>query len=278
MSKGYLLIAHNNGANDYIKQAIFCAQRIKHFCANASVSLITNNIRHLEENYNQDVFDYVIDSKHTFSDKNYRLMFDGALSSKTVPWNNAGRDMAFSLSPYDETILLDTDYIFSNDILDKCFGSLNDVMMYKKSKYLGSQIVQEFERCSDYSVDFYWATVVYFKKTPKAKALFDLVFHIRENWSYYNSLYQISSSNFRNDFAFSIAIHMLNGSASGTFVGELPSKMYYIKDQDCLEKIQDDKMIFLLGKKDHLGEYTLTSTQGLNVHILNKLSLERQIG
>ena len=278
MSKGYLLIAHNNGANDYIKQAVFCAERIKKFCNNSSVSLITDSKKYLHENFDTTIFDHIIDSKQQKFDSNYRLMFDGALSSKSVQWNNAGRDTAFSLSPYEETILLDTDYIFSNNILDKCFGSVNDVMMYKKSKYLGSHLVEEFERCSDYSMEFYWATVIYFKKNNKAKVLFDLVSHIRENWSYYNSLYQISSRNFRNDFAFSIAIHMLNGMNRGSFVSELPCKMFYIKDQDYLEKIQEDEMIFLLGKKDHLGEYTLTSTQGLNVHVLNKKSLERHIG
>jgi len=278
MSKGYLLIAQNNGANDYVKQAVFCAKRIKKFCNNASVSIITNSIGYLQENFNGTIFDHIIDGNSLPSTENYRLLFDGALSSKTVKWKNVGRDMLYDLTPYEETIVLDTDYIISNDNLDKCFGSVNDIMMYKDSEYLGNNSSKELTRCADQCIDFYWATIIYFKKTPEVKLFFDLVSHIRENWMYYNYLYQINSNNFRNDFAFSIAIHTINNMSNNKFVTELPGKMYYTKDQDFLEKIQDEKMIFLVGKDNHLGEYTLLSTQGLNVHILNKSSLERQIG
>lgn len=278
MSKGYLLLARNNGTNDYVKQAVFCAERIKKFCNDASVSIITNSIGYLQENFNDTIFDHIIDGNSLPSTDNYRLLFDGALSSKTVKWKNVGRDMLYNLTPYEETIVLDTDYIMSNDNLDKCFGSVNDIMMYKDSEYLGNNSSKEFTRCGDQSIDFYWATVLYFKKTPEVKIFFDLVSHIRENWIYYNYLYQINSNNFRNDYAFSIATHTMNDMTQSNFVSELPGKMYYIKDQDFLEKIQDEKMIFLVGKDNHLGEYTLLSTQGLNVHILNKSSLERQIG
>src|SRR5210317_274811 len=109
MSKGYLLIAHNNQSNDYIKQAIYCAQRIKMFCNDASVSIITSNSGYLKKLLGADVFEHVIDSRVNNSN-NYKLSFDGALFNKTVKWNNAGRDLAYDLSPYDETILLDTDY------------------------------------------------------------------------------------------------------------------------------------------------------------------------
>ena len=279
MSKGYLLIANNNAASDYLKQAVYCAKRIKKFCNNASVSIITNSKDYLENNYESEVFDHIISSSKQIRDlANSRIMFDGALSHKTVQWKNAGRDRAYELTPYDETILLDTDYIFSNDMLDKCFGSVNDIMMFKKSKYLGDQSIEEFDRCNDTSIDFFWATVIYFKKSKKAELLFDMVAHVRENWYYYNNLYQINSSNFRNDHAFSIAIHTLSGLKTNSVVAELPGKMYYIKDQDFLESIDDDKMTFLLGKKDHLGEYTLCSTEKMNVHVLNKASLEREIG
>jgi len=278
MTKGYLLIAQNNSANNYVKQAVYCAKRIKKFCNNASVSIVTKDTDYLEKNFDSSIFDYVIDGTVLPSRTNNRIIFDGALSNKTVQWKNVGRDMAYDLTPYDETILLDTDYIFSNNLLDQCFGSVNDIMMYKKSEYLGYIKTDEFKRCSDQSIDFYWATVIYFKKNNNTKIFFDLVSHLRENWSYYNSLYQISSPNFRNDFAFSMAIHIMNDMKSGSFMSELPGKMYYIKDQDFLHNIKSDKMTFLLGKKDHLGEYTLCSTQGLNVHVLNKASLEREIG
>ena len=41
-------------------------------------------------------------------------------------WNNIGRYDALNLSPYDETILLDCDYIVQNNNLANYFGSDHD--------------------------------------------------------------------------------------------------------------------------------------------------------
>ena len=112
-NKGYLLIANNNANNDYVKQAIFCAQRIKKFCNNAPVSVITSDGDYLRHNDNASVFDNIIDIN--YQGINNRIIFDGALSHKTVNWKNVGRHLAYELTPYDETILLDTDYIFCNN-------------------------------------------------------------------------------------------------------------------------------------------------------------------
>ena len=50
MSKGALLIACNNNQVDYIKQAIFCAERIKKYLE-IPVTLVTSNGGYLYENY-----------------------------------------------------------------------------------------------------------------------------------------------------------------------------------------------------------------------------------
>ena len=42
MTKGVLLFANNNEHIDYVKQAIFCAKRIKKF-TNLSVALVTDS-------------------------------------------------------------------------------------------------------------------------------------------------------------------------------------------------------------------------------------------
>ena len=57
----------------------------------------------------------------------------------------------------------------------------------------------EFKYISDApSVKFYWATAVFFRKTPENKILFDLVKHIQENL-YYRSILEIASPLYRND-------------------------------------------------------------------------------
>jgi hypothetical protein len=82
---------------------------------------------------------------------------------------------------------------------------------------------------------------------------------------------------FRNDFAFSIAIHIMNGKSNGGFATELPGTMSYVLDKDILLDISNDKMKFLVEKQYHFGEYTLAKTTGLDVHVMNKFSLSRFI-
>ena len=194
-------------------------------------------------------------------------------------FKNYSRSTAYHLSPYDKTILMDTDYILSNSILNNCFDMDSDLMMYKESVDIAQvRDEREFEYISDKGIDFYWATVVYFEKNEKNDIYFNLIDHIEENWNYYQSIYDINADLFRNDFAFSIAIHIMNGFQSNNeIVDKLPGKHYYTTDRDVAWKINNDYLMFLVQKKNFEGQYTAISTSGLNVHIMNKFSLGRII-
>jgi hypothetical protein len=112
------------------------------------------------------------------------------------------------------------------------------------------------------------------KVKEKDETAFDIVKHIKKNWSYYKALYTIDSSVFRNDFAFSIAIHMMGGK---NFATPLPGKMNYILDRDILIDINQEHLKFLVEKNSYVGEYTAAKTTGLDVHVMNKYSLTRCI-
>ena len=53
--------------------------------------------------------------------------------------------------------------------------------------------------------------------------------------------------------------------------------MFYTLDKDILRSINDNKLSFLLEKQHYVGEYTIASTKDINVHVMNKFSLERII-
>jgi len=276
MSKGAILIARNNGRLDYVKQAVFLAKRITHYL-DIPVSVITDSEDYLKNSFDYTVFDQIISIPWT-EVKNNRIFFDGSLAHKTAPFKNDIRDQVYDLSPYDETLLLDTDYIISNDLFKSCFELTNNLMMFKESYDVAkSRNEKEFKYISDYSVDFYWATVVFFRKSPEVQTFFNLVKHVKDEWNHYRRVYQIGSSLFRNDFAFSIAAHIMNGFDKGSFVGTLPGKHYYTIDKDILWQMKDDSMLFLVEKKDYLGEYLPILTKGQSVHVMNKFSLERVI-
>ena len=135
----------------------------------------------------------------------------------------------------------------------------------------------EFDKISDTSVDFYWATVVFFRKTKVNEIYFNLIKHIQENYMHYRSVYQFKSNVYRNDFAFSIAAHIMNGYQKGNFVTSLPGKHYYTIDKDVLHSIVDTEIKVLVEKSQRLGEYTLAKFNNMNLHVMNKFSLERVI-
>lgn len=276
-SKGAMLIARNNGKLDYVKQSVFLANRIKKYLE-IPVSIITDSVDYLNSNFDATIFDKIYTMEYV-EDQNNRRYYDGALYNTVGSFKNSQRSKVYNISHYDETILMDSDYVICNDKLKKCFKSNHDLMLFKKSVDLSSnRDNEEFHRVSDPGIDFYWATVVYFKKSDKNETFFNLVDHVHENWTFYQKRYHISEPMFRNDYAFSIAVHIMNGFEDSTnTVAEIPSTHYFTTDKDVLYDINDNYMKFLIQKKDFLGEYTIASTKGLNVHVMNKFSLERII-
>ena len=275
-TKGAFLIARNNAQIDYVKQAVFLAKRIRKYL-DIPTTILTDSVDYLKSTYDETVFDRIIPLEYN-PQKNERVYYDGAMYQKQATFNNRSRCQVYDLTPYNETLLLDTDYIISNRLLKHCFNLKDDFLIYKDSTDLAQvRDEQEFKYISDTSVPFYWATCVFFRKTQINEIYFNLLQHIEEEWDHYRRVYQITSGLFRNDFAFSIAIHIMNGFTNGTFAKEMPGKMLYTTDKDGLEFLKDDQMMFLVEKRNYLGEYNALSTKGQTVHVMNKFSLNRII-
>jgi len=274
MSNGAVLIARNNAEVDYVKQAVFCANRIIKFL-DIPVSLITDNLEYVEKNHPDHPFDKIIiienDTNYTYKKYN-----DGNFSRRNLEFKNTSRSDVYDLTPYDNTLLMDTDFIISNSVLKNCFTQSNNFLIYKTGFELSNwRDLSEFNCISDTGIDFYWATVVYFKKSKETEMFFNLLKHIKEQWSHYRRLYNLNTDTFRNDYAFSIAIHIMNGYQQGNFTNPLPGTMFYTTDKDVLLKIDDTTFKFLIEFKT--GAYFPASITDSNVHVMNKFSLNRII-
>lgn len=275
MTTGAVIFAQNTKGMDYIKLAVFCAERVNKFL-DIPVSLITDNIQWLEDNYPDHKFDQVIEIASTTN--NTRTFHDGTLSSRKLDWKNLSRSRVYELTPYDKTLVLDSDYILNSSVLKPALEKDLDFQIYKNSFDLaGWRDDSSFRRINRYSIPFYWATAFIFQKNEITKAFFDLITYIKSEWEYFRFLYNIETSTYRNDFAFSIAIHIMNGNTDGYFETELPGTMTYILDTDLLVNATDTDMQFLVEKEQHLGEYILVKTSNLDVHVMNKYSLTRFI-
>jgi len=273
MTVGALIFAQNNTGVDYIQLAVYAASRVKEFLG-IPVTLATDDLQWLESQHKNHGFDQVV--KILSAGTSVKSFYDGSISSKYLEWKNATRYQAYDLSPYETTLVIDSDYIINSSLLKPALSRECSFQIYKKSVDLADWRGQH-RRINDYSVPFYWATAFIFKKNEVTQAFFDLVSYIKHNWVYFRNLYEIEAPMFRNDYAFSIAIHIMNGKTDGGFAVDLPGTLVYTSDRDLLVKVDNSSMRFLIEKEKHLGEYILSKTTDLDIHVMNKMSLSRFI-
>lgn len=187
-SRGVVIIANNTADTDYISIAEANARLVKQYLGLPTTVIETTPV-----------------SNRRFDTQTNRF----------VEWNNTGRYDAYNLSPYDETLLLDADYLILDNNLSKLFETTTDYTLFDKNTYINNNITKH--TMGQYSLPFVWATAVIFKRTLKSEILFDLVAKIQRNYKYYRDLYNIAESNFRNDYAFAIADNILNGYSQQNF-------------------------------------------------------------
>ena len=100
MSNGVCLLAQNNDQTNYVRQAYALALSIVAKSPKQKVSLITNDT--VDESYKK-VFDQIIP-----------IPWDDSASKSN--WKIENRWKVYHASPYDETIVLEADMMFTSDI------------------------------------------------------------------------------------------------------------------------------------------------------------------
>jgi hypothetical protein len=246
-SKGVLVFAFNSQKVKYTSIADQTSKLIEKN-TNLPVTIVTDIDSELKFDYDQIIR---VDSKTG----NVRFSKD----QQVYEWKNFDRYRAFNLSPYDETILIDTDYLILDKSLLKLFDQPFDYRLMYNMQTPRSLNTDEM---GPSSLPMVWATVVLFRKTLRAKIFFDLVGRIQRNYGYYRSLFSIRETNYRNDFAFSMANIILNGHTL-TPEQSIPWPMLTIEDN--IESI-DLKNKFLTVKYNSRAD--VISRQ--NLHIMDK--------
>lgn len=263
MERGILIFAKNNEKIDYIKQATICSILAKHYLNNIPVCLISDQIiTNLNFNISKQ-FKNFLPQKRRYNTFN---------SQEELSYFNIGRSSAYDLTPFTETLLLDSDYFIQNSTLDRIWGSDNDVMM--NNDYC--DILNPFSSCENkwlgnWGPPMHWATAVYFKKTPGAKIFFDLVKHVEDNYNFYRKSYNLPGRIIRNDFTFSIAAHLIGG------IQHLPvPRILNSFEGDEILEVGRDSILFLCNRK-RSGEFCVSRVKKLNVHIMNKIDLNAKL-
>jgi hypothetical protein len=200
MSKGFLIFAENSKSCNYVEQAYALALSIKNTQSTVSnVSLVTNDA--VPKNQ-QHAFDHVI----------------------SIPWISETVESAykaehrwklFHVTPYDETIVLDADMIFLDDVSDWWnYCSNHDLRFCSKIKNYKRELVPKdvIHRRAfiDNNLTNPYFALHYFKKSDNALEFYKALEFISNNWEWcYTKFAPVSYQNWLSmDLASAIAIEM----------------------------------------------------------------------
>lgn len=204
MSKGYIVIAQNNNEHDYLEMTYALALSLKatqH--ENAICVCLDEHTMSLVQDKHRKVFDHIVD----------------------IPWNDdAGTDnwkihnkwKYIHMSPFDETIILDSDMVFTHSV-DHWWDYLctKDVWCCTNVKtFRGEDVTSDFYRKKFTELDLpdVYSNFTYFKKTGPAFEFFKMVELIMTHWNvYYDKFLKGIGQNWMSaDVAFALAVKLLD--------------------------------------------------------------------
>jgi hypothetical protein len=173
-------------------------------------------------------------------------------------WRNVDRHMAYELSPYDTTLVMDIDYFCFTDNLAQLFNTNYDFIVPDTAYDLTGRNTFNQRRWS--MIPMVWATVLVFKKNDRVRKIFDTVKYIKQYYSYFNEMYRIYARNLRNDYLFAMALQQINGF---TGYDKLPLALPTLPPDCKILKITDTGLAW---KHDDKISYV----ENQDVHVLNK--------
>ena len=245
MSIGILIYCFDTEAVKYHPTANFCIAQIKKHLK-LPVTVVTDTVTqsHLQGQDNIVLVEPRKNNKRFYKDK-------------SIPWLNLERVNAYDYSPYDVTVLMDSDYFVYTDNILQYVDTAYDFLLYDKVYDATGR--NSFNYVSKSLIPIVWATVTIFKKTASTERIFAMIKHIQKNYDYFCNLYRIDFQNYRNDYAFAIALNQMEGSTNNF----LPSSMTMLPIDTEILKIDTTGITFKYDKY-------INSIKDQDIHVLNK--------
>ena len=265
MTTGALIFAFNNEQTDYIAMAEWSARNIRRHL-DIPVAIVTDCD---PGNERCKSFDRVIHSQSAAGGTRWFEDYNA-----TVTWHNAGRVDAYSLTPWDRTLVLDADYVVASDDLRLVLEHDTDFMCHRTAVDVATGLplagLNVFGR---HNMPMWWATVMMFRRGNTAQYIFDCMQMVRDNWEHYRALYGIDKSTYRNDFALSIALGIVSGH-TGT-VAEIPWPLLSALPDTVLTKQDTD--YYSVSYRDADNKNRFMGWWATDFHAMGKRHLENII-
>lgn len=206
---------------------------------------------------------YTIITEEQIADYAYTNFRYDCDSKEFVQWRNIGRNLAYELTPYNETLVIDIDYIVQDQSLLKIFELDWDYILMRDARSLNDEHIPSI--MGSHSLPFVWATVFAFRRTPRAELFFDLVKRIQNNYHYYRELFNVESRQYRNDYAFAMADVIINGFVVQR--NSIPGPLLNVTQ--AVESIQVKDNTFII--RDCSTAYVIPK---MNMHLMGKQYLQ----
>jgi hypothetical protein len=251
MTTGVLIFAFNNEHLDYVALAAWSAKRI-HRHLGLPVTLVTN--AEPVDVPNRERFDQIILADA--SGNSSRIFAD---VKEKVTWYNGNRVDAYRLSPYDQTLVLDADYVVCSDQLLTVINSNQDFLAPRWAyDVAGNSQFEDNNYFGGSKMPMSWATIMMFRRSAIAENIFNIMTMIYNNWDHYRNLYGVVRLTYRNDFALSIAMNIVDGHT--LTLPTIPWTLATVKPDDkltqlgadhfCVDFTGDNKLKYIELKQD----------------------------
>jgi hypothetical protein len=219
-SKGYIVIAQNSGSVDYLQQAYALALNLKltqSTISNLTVCVDEETKKQITQKH-KDIFDHIIE----------------------IPWEDNARGQEWKIhnkwkyyymTPYDETVILDTDMIFPKDISfwwdhlsERDIWACTNVLTYRNELIDDNYYRIHLKRNKMPNV---YTAFFYFKKCDLSTEFFKMVQIIFDNWErfYFKYMSEGKPDWVSADVVYSLAMKILGIESLCTMdhIKELPT-------------------------------------------------------
>lgn len=176
-SRGFFIFVQHSEMKDYINQAVSLAKTIQLHNKINKVSIMTNCI--------------LTEEQKTCFDKIYNI--PGIDEAESHKWKIHNRHKIYATSPYDETIVLDSDMLFLSNI-DHWWDILHKTDLYFTDSvvnFLGETVNDTFYRKTfvKNKLPNVYCGMFYFKKNNFNEKFFNLLTHVMHNYEEYAHRY-----------------------------------------------------------------------------------------
>jgi hypothetical protein len=205
-SRGYIVITQNNETTDYLEQAYALALNLK--LTQSAVQSLTVCVdvetKKLIKGKHKQVFDHIVD----------------------IPWNDDAKDEEwkvnnkwkfYHMSPYDETVILDSDMIFPTDVsywwdimAERDVWATTNVKTYRGEDVGADKHYRKHFLAND--LPNVYTAFFYFKKCELASELFAMIEIIFQHWQrlYYKYMPKGKPEHLSGDVSFALAMQLLD--------------------------------------------------------------------